>query len=732
MKIFSRTILLVAILCIRSYGQGVSDRFTVLKHWSDTPAFTIHLEGSVAYFGNDGLLEIVDFKDPLNPTELGRLALADTISAVALQDGKAYLGTVQGDLLIVDVDNHNNMRIISSFRFPFGTKNPVIEMALNQNFIYLFYRARLYASQRGVEGVLVLDASNIFDLHEAGSIFERSAQDMLARMPFLLLLDTSAINVYDASSNAENPVPISGYGFAFGPSNFAIEDTLLYTFTQDSLIVLNIADPYHLRHAGGSRIGDNPPLHSNLAVQNGIAYLREFSSLRTFDVNQPDSAFALGQIDFDGHDGMDLEVADSVAYIAQYDSGLRLINVADPAHPTELALFNRKLSFNSVVFKDNLAFAGFADGGLWVLDFWAAEGPELLSSYSGIEQESDMLQQGNRLFVTDKNVGLRILDISDPLHIRELGALSFEGAAGKMALSGDHLYVAIAGLGIAVIDVSDSNNPVEAGMLTGLEPTSLALENGLLCATTKSNGMMLYDVAASPSQLLPVGQYADANVVFSDIQVQDTYAYLAAGSRGLVILNVTDPANPVLAGQRATGRSVKQVRVSGEVAYAMEDSRVVALDISVKEVPKLQAIYVPQSFYEPNNQIRNIAVQGDTVYVSQNSSLYVLENSAVTTAVASKSDEPRSFELFQNYPNPFNPETSIRFQLPVAGHVVLQIFNIKGQRIQTLADADFAAGSHRVRWDGKDSRGQRVASGLYLYKLQIGDFSQVRKLSLLR
>jgi hypothetical protein len=93
---------------------------------------------------------------------------------------------------------------------------------------------------------------------------------------------------------------------------------------------------------------------------------------------------------------------------------------------------------------------------------------------------------------------------------------------------------------------------------------------------------------------------------------------------------------------------------------------------------------------------------------------------------------PAGYALLQNYPNPFNPETEMRFQLPEAGYVVVKIFNINGEEIRTLVEAEHEAGYHRVRWNGKDKNGDPVASGIYLYQLRAGNFSQVRKMSLLR
>lgn len=95
--------------------------------------------------------------------------------------------------------------------------------------------------------------------------------------------------------------------------------------------------------------------------------------------------------------------------------------------------------------------------------------------------------------------------------------------------------------------------------------------------------------------------------------------------------------------------------------------------------------------------------------------------------------EPASeLVLMSNYPNPFNPETEIRFQLPEADHVVLKILNVLGAEIRTLTDDQYEAGFHRVRWNGKDNAGRAVVSGLYLYRIQTDNFSQVKKMNLLR
>jgi hypothetical protein len=93
---------------------------------------------------------------------------------------------------------------------------------------------------------------------------------------------------------------------------------------------------------------------------------------------------------------------------------------------------------------------------------------------------------------------------------------------------------------------------------------------------------------------------------------------------------------------------------------------------------------------------------------------------------------PRQFELFQNYPNPFNSGTVISYSLSQRSPVRLKIFNIAGQLVRTLMDAEQPAGYRQIRWDGADARGKPVACGVYLYRLTVDGEIETRKMTLIR
>lgn len=93
---------------------------------------------------------------------------------------------------------------------------------------------------------------------------------------------------------------------------------------------------------------------------------------------------------------------------------------------------------------------------------------------------------------------------------------------------------------------------------------------------------------------------------------------------------------------------------------------------------------------------------------------------------------PLDDRLDQNYPNPFNPMTTVGYQLSERKRVVIALYDLLGRRVATLVDEEQPAGAHEVRWDGRSDSGASVASGVYFYRMQAGDFLATRKLTLVR
>ena len=93
---------------------------------------------------------------------------------------------------------------------------------------------------------------------------------------------------------------------------------------------------------------------------------------------------------------------------------------------------------------------------------------------------------------------------------------------------------------------------------------------------------------------------------------------------------------------------------------------------------------------------------------------------------------PKEFALHNNYPNPFNPVTNIVYDIPEVTDVTLEIYNVMGQRVRTLAQGSHEAGRYQIVWNATNDFGQALSSGMYIYRIQAGDFVSVKKLVLMK
>jgi len=108
------------------------------------------------------------------------------------------------------------------------------------------------------------------------------------------------------------------------------------------------------------------------------------------------------------------------------------------------------------------------------------------------------------------------------------------------------------------------------------------------------------------------------------------------------------------------------------------------------------------------------------------------DNLSLITDVKTATLLPTEFLLEQNYPNPFNPVTTIKYQIPERSNVKLLIYDIMGREIRTLVNENKDIGYYSINWNGKDNSSQTVSSGVYLLKINAGNFTKVKKMVLLR
>jgi hypothetical protein len=113
--------------------------------------------------------------------------------------------------------------------------------------------------------------------------------------------------------------------------------------------------------------------------------------------------------------------------------------------------------------------------------------------------------------------------------------------------------------------------------------------------------------------------------------------------------------------------------------------------------------------------------------------IIVDDNPAIISRVKQPENRiPTEWKLSQSYPNPFNAESIISYQVPKEAHVTIEVFNLLGQKLKTLVNEEKSPGSYQTIWNGKDENGRSVGSGIFVYRMQAGDFSAIRKMVLVQ
>lgn len=182
--------------------------------------------------------------------------------------------------------------------------------------------------------------------------------------------------------------------------------------------------------------------------------------------------------------------------------------------------------------------------------------------------------------------------------------------------------------------------------------------------------------------------------------------------------------------------------------YDTDDLGQVALNQSDPWTPQPYAVFdIDDVLFDPGfhyERSKRVSV-GAACYDRALGFLYIMERRAdedrslvhvwkvnTPTPVEGHKARPRTFELFQNTPNPFNPGTQIRYRLFDSGFVQCSIFDLQGRRVKHLLGKQQNAGLHSLTWDGRNSHGQKVESGIYLLRLSVNNGIRTIKLTLTR
>jgi hypothetical protein len=360
------------------------------------------------------------------------------------------------------------------------------------------------------------------------------------------------------------------------------------------------------------------------------------------------------------------------AFLSDYTSGLDIIDVSNPAQPSNIGGCYIPGDAHAVYILGNYAYLADYAYALYIINITNLSNPIIAGHCDLPGHAYDLFVQDNYAYVADYTEGLQIIDVSTPTNPIIVGSYDTPGLAYGIFVEGEYAYISD-DQSLLIINISNHAAPILAGSYAGyIDFVSVSGNYAYLAG----EDFMIVDISNSANPTY-VARFVTPGMAVG-IFVAGNYAYVADYNAGLQIINVADPAVPILAGS-----------------------------------------------YDTPYHAYNVSVMDNYIYVADWSSLQILRFNP--TGVDEDNSTPNSFSLSQSYPNPFNPQTTISYSLPKASDVSLDIFDILGRKIETLQSGHQDAGVHSVTWNASDA-----PSGIYFYRLKAGERSETNRMLLIK
>jgi hypothetical protein len=544
--------------------------------------YAVFVQGTYAYIGVGPRLTILDVSTPISPTVVGKThPLPDLVRDVYVSGGYAYVADYHAGLRVVDVSTPVTPAEVGFYDKP-GSAHGVAVAG-----------GYAYVADNG--GLRVVDVSNPTAPAEVGFYDTPGwANDVAVAGGYAYVADADeGLRVVDVSAPA-GPVEVGFYdtpGFACG---VAVAGGYAYVTDEGSgLRVVDVSNP-----AAPVEVGfyDTPGYARGVAVAGGYAYVADDGSLRVVDVSNPAAPTEVGFYGTPGY-AEDVAVAGDYAYVADTWSPLWVVDVSSPAAPAEVGFYNTLGMAHGVAVAGSYAYVVDAwDRDLWVVDVSNPATPVEVGLYNTPGHGSDVVVRGDYAYVADGDVwdgsqwvggDLRIIDISDPATLTEVGFYDTPGGGQGVAVAGDYAYVADTDRGLRVVNVSNPTAPVEVGFCETRDSAHNVAVAGDYAYVTHNpmwdgsqwvgGGLQVVEVS-DPAVPTEVGFY-DTPGWANDVAVAGGYANIADapvqdGSQwangGLRVVDVSNPAAPVESGFFETPRFAEGVAVAGGYAYVAD------------------------------------------------------------------------------------------------------------------------------------------------------------------
>jgi uncharacterized protein (TIGR03437 family) len=350
---------------------------------------------------------------------------------------------------------------------------------------------------------------------------------------------------------------------------------------------------------------------SALATQGNLVYVGVGMRLIVLDASQPEALREIGATPPFPHFVEGLAASGGYVYVAAGGAGLRVVDIATPSKPVEVAAFDTPGYAEGVVVSGNFVYLADGPYGLRIFDVSNPRAPIELAAVFPYNYAFEAAVSGRYIYIAAAGAGLLIADISDPRHPREVASVDTPGYAYGVAIQQDTVYVADGWQGVQVFQVSDPAHPVLAG---GIKTPGWAFgvtaTRDYLYVADGFKGLRILD-ASNPRAPRELGTYEVPGGHVGQIVLAGHVALVADRNRGLEAISLADPARPKLLGRYRQFPYADAVALGDKYAYIAAGSYgVYILDVSDPLRPR------QVGFYETESYATSVVIAGDYLYVA--------------------------------------------------------------------------------------------------------------------
>jgi hypothetical protein len=414
---------------------------------------SVEISGSYAYLGGSNLFTVVDVSDPANPTWIRSVPCPGTVSNIVVSGTYAYVAANSGGLRIFSLLDPSNPA-------PLGVTTGVScgAVSVSGDTAYL-------ASSSGLTVVNVADRSAPVQLGQYSSGLSVAVSGSGSKV--YLVTPTFGLRILDAS----NPAAISQIGSCtvlIAADIVAVGSLAYVVDSNQGLRVFDVSNP-----ADPAQIGLYPhaPPNGRIAVVGQFVYLSEGAALAIIDVSNPAAPTLVTEFTPPTPSAAqisNLAAIGNLVYLAT-TQGLKIVDVTDEHNPQQVGFLSYATGLYDLAVEGNIVCAVGSNTGLRIIDVSNPASPVELGALP-LTSAYAVAVTGTYAYAWCDNVGVCVIDVSIPGSPTPKGWCGFAGTADGLAASGSYLYLAISGNGLRIIDVSVPEAPTEVGFYTGIAP----------------------------------------------------------------------------------------------------------------------------------------------------------------------------------------------------------------------------------------------------------------------